>query len=169
MNSFQKIWWEQTQSDHSVLVRLRNLGVPDCHQLHYLQMVTEKLGKACFWRTGAPPPKTHVVFVRFLQSLDDRKKDVGRIAQLLGFQHVHSFEAWIRTDVPLAYALERLAPALANDGPNPEYPWPMGAPTDAPTNYTSTVWKELTGQGGWQGRQLLKVIDAAVREFPNYC
>ena len=168
MNSYQQLWWEQTQSDHSVLLLLRHQGAAACHQLHYLQMVTEKLGKAYFWRTGNPPPKSHVSFVRFLQALDNRKQsDVERIAKLLGFGAVSQFEQWISTITPLAHALERLAPALAGDhSENPEYPWPQLSPTHTPVSHPFPIWKELTESG--RGRQFLKIIDAAVKQFPNY-
>ena len=57
--------------------------------------------------------------MRFLQALDDRPAaDVRRIAQLLGFGRAEDLENWIPTVAPLAYELERLAPALAIDGPN---------------------------------------------------
>ena len=87
MNQYQAVWWEQTRADYSVLRLLRSQNALPCHQLHYLQMVTEKLGKAYFWRTPHPPRTTHASFVRFLQALDDRQPsaNVNRIAQLLGF------------------------------------------------------------------------------------
>jgi hypothetical protein len=168
MNLYQRLWWEQTQSDHSILLLLRRHSAAPCHQLHYLQMVTEKLGKAYFWRSGNPPRKSHVSFVRFLQALDNRpRSDVDRIAAILGFPHAEQFENWIPTITPLAHALERLAPALAgDDGPNPEYPWPRQAPGYAPASFEFAVWKELTDTG--RGRQLLKIIDTAIREFPKY-
>ncbi len=168
MNDYQRRWWEQTLSDHAVLLLLRGQGAAPCHQLHYLQMVTEKLGKAYFWRTCRPPPKSHVSFVRFLQALDSRSNaDRAHIAGLLGFGKVQGFVNWISTVTPLAHALERLAPALAGDnGANPEYPWPRLAPARAPATYSFPVWKELTEKG--QGRQLLKVIELAVGRFPEY-
>ncbi len=168
MNEYQRLWWEQTRSDHAVLLMVRRQGATPCHQLHYLQMVTEKLGKAYFWRTGHPPPKSHVSFVRFLQALDSRSNaDRAHIAKVLGFHQVHGFVNWISTVTPLAHALERLAPALAGDqGPNPEYPWPRLAPVRAPASYTFAVWKDLTEKG--QGRQLLKVNDLAIVRFPDY-
>ncbi len=43
MNPYQELWWRQAKSDLSVLVSLRGSGAAPCHQLHYLQMVTEKL------------------------------------------------------------------------------------------------------------------------------
>ena len=130
-------------------------------------MVTEKLGKAYFWRAGRPPRKSHASFVRFLQALDDRQESArGRIAELFGFGRSQDLENWIPTITPLAYQLERLAPALAgDDGANPEYPWPRAAPTQSPATYEFVVWARLSETG--RGRQLLKVIDAAVLGFPK--
>jgi hypothetical protein len=36
MNQYQELWWEQSQSDHSILVLLRRNGSHACQQLHYL-------------------------------------------------------------------------------------------------------------------------------------
>ena len=168
MNSYQQVWWEQTCADHDILNLLRKKGVAPCHQLHYLQMVTEKLGKAYFWRTGRPPRTTHASFVRFLQALDNRPaRDADRIAGLLGFGRSQDLETWIPTITPLAYDLERLAPNLAGfNSPNPEYPWPHVAPVNAPVSFPFNVWSDLTETG--RGRQLLRVIDAAVLQFPQY-
>jgi len=131
-------------------------------------MVTEKLGKAYFWRPGKPPRKSHASFVRFLQALDDRPDpDRARIAECLGFGRAQDLESWIPTITPLAYDLERLAPSLAGDnGPNPEYPWPREAPANAPGTYSFHVWEQLTDTS--RGRPLLAVIDAAVVRFPDY-
>jgi hypothetical protein len=131
-------------------------------------MVTEKLGKAYFWRSAHPPPKSHASFVRFLQALDNRPTpDLTRIAGYLGFGRADDFANWIPTITPLAYDLERLAPALAGDnGPNPEYPWPRALPVEAPASYQFAVWTQLTESG--RGHQLLQVIDAAVLRFPMY-
>lgn len=167
MNDRQERRFEQVQSDYEVLLLLRRAGAPPCHQLHYWQMVTEKLGKAYFWRTNRPPRRGHASFVRFLQALDDRPAaDVRRIAQLLGFGRAEDLENWIPTVAPLAYDLERLAPALAFDGSNAEYPWPPDAPVSTPASYEFPVWTSLTQTG--RGRDLLHAIDAAVRHFPQY-
>ena len=107
------------------------------------------------------------IFVKFLQALLDRTTaDVEQIAGLLGFGRASDFENWVPTIAPLAYDVERLAPDLANDGPNPEYPWPQKEPVEYPAGYEFSVWKDLKDTG--RGRQLLKVLDAAVREFPKY-
>jgi hypothetical protein len=66
----------------------------------------------------------------------------------------------------LAYQLEHLAPTLAQDGPNPEYPWPHTAPQHAPATFDFVIWPQLTGTG--RGRQLLQIIDIAVKKFPSY-
>jgi hypothetical protein len=167
MNDRQSRWFEQVQSDYEVLLLLRRTGARPCHQLHYLQMVTEKLGKAYFWRTNRPPRRGHASFVRFLQALDDRPTaEVTRIAKLLGFGRPEGLESWIPVVAPLAYAIERLAPDLAKDGPNPEYPWPFNAPVSTPATYEFPVWTSLTESG--RGRELLHAIDAAVRYFPEY-
>ena len=168
MNSFQRVWWEQARSEHAVLQLLRSQEMRPCHQLHYLQMVTEKLAKAYLWRTGKPPPKSHAAFVAFLSAVAHRRAaDRDRIATCLGFGIGSALEHWIPTVKPLAHALERLAPSLAGDDrPNPEYPWPREAPAVAPTAFDFTIWAVLNGTG--RGRQLLKVIDAAVDRFPEY-
>jgi hypothetical protein len=69
MNRYQELWWRQSESDHAVFKLLRGQGPAVCHTLHYLQMTTEKLAKAYFWRTGSPPQKSHIGFVKFLQFL----------------------------------------------------------------------------------------------------
>lgn len=167
MNDYQRVWWEQTRSDLWILNLLRKGSAAPCHQLHYIQMLTEKLGKAYFWRTNKPPKKSHAFFVKFLQALLARSQtDVEQIAGLLGFGRAKDFENWIPTIAPLAHDIERLAPDLAGDGPNPEYPWPREKPTEHPAGHDFPVWEQLTTTG--RGRQLLKAIDAAVREFPKY-
>jgi hypothetical protein len=167
MNDFQRVWWQQTVSVLEVLKTLRKVGTVPCHQLHYIQMIAEKLGKAYFWRTKKAPRKSHAYFVSFLKALLDRSAaEVGRIAAAFGFDRAGDFEAWATAVSPLAYEVERLSPDSANDGPNPEYPWPRHAPTEYPAGFNFQVWQRLTDTG--RGRQLLKVLEAAVREFPKY-
>ena len=66
----------------------------------------------------------------------------------------------------LAYELQSLAPSLAQDGPNPEYPWPQIAPQFAPVSFEFDLWTKLTNSG--RGRQLMQVIRRAVDRFPSY-
>ncbi len=166
MNEYQEIWWQQAKSDHSVFVLLRGQGVPPCHSLHYLQMVTEKIAKAYFWRSDSPPPKKHTAFVHFLRSLGAiHPNDRDRIANLFSFRQFIDFQNWIKVVLPIAYDLEQLAPSLANDGPNSEYPWPNSLPQCAPVNYIFPVWKLV--QSG-NGRDLMRVVHIAVDRFPEY-
>jgi hypothetical protein len=166
MNSFQRIWWEQVKSDYVVFSLVRASGVAQCHSLHYLQMVSEKIAKAYYWRTGGPPPRKHVGFVDFLRSLGvTRQPQRQRIARLFGFSRFADFQNWLRSVLPIAYDLERLAPSLAADGPNPEYPWPHMQPNTAPVQHEFAVWATLASG---RGRDLMRVIHIAVERFPEY-
>ena len=167
MNNFQETWWQQVKSDHAVFVLLRGQGMPQCHLLHYLQMVTEKLAKAYFWRSGSPPPKNHAGFAKFLRFLGHirRRDDQERIAHLFTFRRFSDFKKWIRAVLPIAYALERISPALANNGPNTEYPWPHEQPETAPVHHDFAIWSSLTTG---RGRDLMRIIRIAVERFPEY-
>ena len=166
MNGYQELWWQQAQSDHEAFLLMRREGIAQCHTLHYLQMVAEKLAKAYFWRTGSPPPKNHAGFVQFLRFLGQiRQSERVRIAALFAFARFTDFQSWIRAALPIAYDLERIAPALASNGPNPEYPWPHEQPQYAPAKHHFAVWASLTSV---QGRELMRVIRIAVDRFPEY-
>ena len=61
---------EQARSDWEVYNRLWRASVADCHTIHYLQMTTEKLGKALLLVRGTPLEhmrRSHRAFTRFLQ------------------------------------------------------------------------------------------------------
>lgn len=166
MNSYQEAWWRQARSDHDAFVLIRGQGLPPCHSLHFLQMVTEKIAKAYFWRSGSPPPQSHAGFVQFLRFLGQtRHSDQDRIANLFTFKRFADFQKWIRAVLPMAYELERLAPALANNGPNPEYPWPHAQPQFAPVDHDFSIWPSLASG---QGRDLMRIIRIAVKRFPEY-
>jgi hypothetical protein len=168
MNRFQQLWWEQASSDHQTFLILRNRTSTECHLLHYLQMATEKIAKAYFWRSGAAPPKSHAGFVQFLRilgSAHDRKHQ-QQIAGLFRFGRFSHFQNWIHVVLPIAYDLEKLAPSLSNSGPNPEYPWPHTRPANAPVNFQFPVWNLLSNSGN--GRDLMKAIEEFVLQFPKY-
>jgi hypothetical protein len=167
MNAYQSLWWQQAKSDLSVLILLRRQGAAPCHQLHYLQMVTEKLAKAYFWRSGTPPPKSHAGFVQFMRRLGSVPTQSRLlIAKVFGFRRFADFQHWISGVLPLAYSLEILAPANAFDGPNPEYPWPHDKPGATPVTHNFTVWKEITGTA--RGRELIRIVEVAVNAFAQY-
>ncbi len=166
MNSYQELWWQQAKSDHDAFLLLRSQGIAQCHSLHYLQMVTEKIAKAYFWRSGSPPPRNHAGFVQFLRFLGQiQQNDRQRIANLFTFTRFNDFQNWIRAVLSIAYDLQRLAPALADNGPNPEYPWPHERPEFAPANHNFAIWVSLTSG---HGRDLMRVIRIAVNRFPEY-
>jgi len=92
-------------------------------------------------------------FVGFLRSLSTNRQ----AQKQLGYKG--QYESWvhlIRKSIPLAGRVEELAPALCDDGPNPEYPWPKDAPQVAPVEYTFDIWREL--QETAVGRQFLNLV-----------
>ena len=60
----------QARSDFEMLSFLRLHNAPFCHQLHFLQMATEKLGKGFATAPGGGQPvKVHRAFVGFVRSV----------------------------------------------------------------------------------------------------
>jgi hypothetical protein len=153
MTKYQRLFLVQARTDFAVFELLRSRPeLPACHALHYLQMATELLGKAHAWKQG-PQPNTHRAFVGFLRSLASNRS----AQRQLGFGGKN--ENWkhlIRKSVPLAERIEDLAPALALDDPNPEYPWPREAPKIAPAEHLFEIWQEL--QETSTGRQFLTIV-----------
>ena len=130
-------------------------------------MVTEKVSKAFFWRHGIAPPMNHAGFRNFLKFHGTQRSERKRIANVFSFGRFEDLQSWVRSVLPLAGQLENLAPNLAQDGPNPEYPWPHASPQYAPALFKFDVWTQLTNTG--RGRQLMQVIKVAVERFPEYC
>lgn len=133
---WHRAFLEQARSDHAVLRRLSRLPVEDCHRLHYLQMVSEKLAKAMLTRPGggSPPAASHAVLVRMLQVLKARPD----LRRQLGFSDAASFKSYIDSLLDLAGKIEGLAPALAGfTQPNAEYPWqdPGASEVQVPARY----------------------------------
>jgi hypothetical protein len=153
MTEYQRLFLVQARTDFAVFELLRKEPtLPACHALHYLQMATELLGKAHAWKHG-PRANTHRAFVGFLRSLATNRK----AQKQLGFEgRNENWEHLIRKSIPLAEQVEDLAPALAGDGPNPEYPWPPHAPQVAPAAHEFAVWQELEETAA--GRQFLHLV-----------
>jgi hypothetical protein len=166
MNSFQALWWEQAKSDLQAFLLVRGHGLAPCHALHYLQMVTEKIAKAYFWRAGHPPSRSHAGIVQFLRFLGQvRQHDRQRIANLFGYKRFADFQHWLREALPIAYDLQRMAPALAGNGENPEYPWPHLQPRFTPATYDFKVWHEIQSV---RGRALMRLVEIAVNRFDEF-
>ena len=167
MNRSQALWWDQAKSDFLQFDRLRSEKFATCHALHYLQMATEKLSKAYLWRSGKVPPKAHTGFVQFLRALVTRREpDFERIAGVFGFGRGEDLDNWVTTALPLAYRVMNLAPALANNGPNPEYPWPHESPVSGPVGFAFPLWTELVESN--KGGRFVEFVRVAVREFEKY-
>ena len=65
--------------------------------------------------------------------------------------------------LPVADHIERLAPALADNGPNAEYPWEMPSrQVVAPASYIFPVAGELRGP---KGRKLLALLSVILDRF----
>jgi hypothetical protein len=167
MTTFQELWWERARSDHEVLVLLRREGYPECHQLHYLQMATEKLAKAYFWRSGSPPPRNHAGFVQFLRFLGGiPRSERASLIAAVQFKSFESFQGWLRAALGFGRRLEILSPALASDGENLEYPWPHHLPARNPVRHKFALWDDLSRTPG--GRQFLRFVGSAIENFPAY-
>ena len=153
---------EQARSDWQMWEIIRQQELPDCHELHYIQMTCEKLGKAFLIAGGTISPSqakaSHVAFKRFLQVASRHPK----LRSLLKM-NASQFRAHIKQLLPIAENIERLAPALAQDGPNVEYPWESpDRQIHTPVNYIFSAIHELRRPAG---ANLIKIVDLVQREF----
>jgi hypothetical protein len=120
--SWRDAFLKQARSDYLVSRHLNTSHLPLCHQLHYLQMASEKLAKAYLCRPGGSHPgTTHHVQEKMLRVLKGRP-DVRRE---LGFgENYHAYCAYIDSLISVAKVVENLAPAGGDCRTmNPEYPW----------------------------------------------
>lgn len=166
MNPAQELWRRQANADWDAFEILRRNGAATCHQLHYLQMASEKIAKAYLLKASGLK-RSHAGLGKLLRFVAQTADGATRhkIATVFGFKRVDDFDRWVRIARPLADELERLAPALANDGPNPEYPWPHDSPMEAPVSYVFPVWNRLIAS---EGRRLIHFVEIAVRRFAEY-
>ncbi len=137
-------WWVAVRRAWCGMVGLRPFSFPVCHELHYLQMCTEKLSKA-YYKTDLRT--AHAAFRRFLTDLPGN----SNVLRSLGFAAVADLTRWQGSVKPIVDAIEDLAPSIAdNKGlPNPEYPWPKANPTIAPVDhpFTAEMYAILKAQG----------------------
>lgn len=124
-------WWATVRRMWCGVAGVRPFSFAACHELHYLQMCTEKLAKA-YYKTD--PRTGHAAFRRFLTDLPSNTK----AAVPLGLDSAAGLTRWEGSVRPLVGAVEDLAPQIADRKrlPNPEYPWPRGAETHAPADYS---------------------------------
>lgn len=116
---WMRAFLEQARSDWQAYHLVDYSILPPCHAMHYLQMSTEKLAKAALLAGGMRPDeisKSHLAFTKFLR-VAFRNRNLRLEMGMSGAQiRMHFANA-----LPLADAIERLAPALAGGGTNPEY------------------------------------------------
>jgi hypothetical protein len=136
LNTPQRLFLDQARSDYDIYRRLARQDV--CHRLHYLQMCTEKLSKAWFWRSMSPPGGGHHTFVPFLRALDTSGR--ADFHRMFGYSNVRRFVSQWPFLLHLASRIQNLAPGMTN--PNPEYPWPRNLPTEGPLAYTFPEWQD---------------------------
>jgi hypothetical protein len=156
---------EQARSDWDTYRVITENVCATCQELHYLQMTAEKLSKAALLRSRTTSPddlrRTHRAFVNFLR-FAARNPNLQRTLSMHGRQ----LRSYIQGILPIADRIERLAPALAQNGPNAEYPWevPSGEVT-APASYTFPVTEELRRP---EGRRLLKLTATILEGFEGF-
>ena len=153
-------FFAQARSEQALRQQLNVLKVEYSHQLHYLQMVTEKLAKsyASHPNSTEAPATSHAVFVRLLQAIKGRPD----LRRKLGYENADVFAQFINSLLPLADKIQRLAPNFAGTtNPNPEYPWRDQATNEviAPVDFEFSDF----GPKLAQMIELERLIDAMVR------
>ncbi|MBX9585339.1 MAG: hypothetical protein K2X87_33955 [Gemmataceae bacterium] len=140
--------------------------LPVCHELHYLQMCTEKLAKA-YYPDGAAPTG-HAAFRLFARDLPRNPA----ASTALGFASVGDLTRWLGAAQPVVGAMEDLAPSIADKvgKPNPEYPYPRGNPVNSPAEYPFAVevYSHLDTHARATGRPFLTVLELMVATLPSW-
>lgn len=154
----------QAESDLSVFQLLVSQdGMATCHWLHYLQMTSEKIGRAVRLadeQSGADA-LSHAAIVKALRLLRNQRG----AARTLGMDS-RQFQQLVDRCLPIAYEIERLAPSFAA-GPNPEYPWhdPMKpASWIAPSCHQFSIAATMRGPDGQRYLRLLRELIARLDE-----
>ncbi|MGH7456911.1 MAG: hypothetical protein ACRENG_36510 [bacterium] len=160
--NWRSAFLRQARSDWEAYQKIAEFEWPICHQLHYLQMATEKLSKALLIADDTELESmmgSHAAFVKFFRVIANNRK----LQKALGMNKSQQ-RARFKTLFPLAHEVELLAPALAQHGPNPEYPWKDASRNIlAPADYSFPLLKRL--QQSPQGTQLLKYVEIFLKRF----
>jgi hypothetical protein len=163
--AFAEAFIAQARSDwivHRALAERHDVAV--CHELHYLQMVCEKLAKAYRLRDTRSPVDElvakHSGFSKFVGPfftavLKDEYR--GRDEQLSGL---------IKRARTIAREIEKLAPAIDRLAApeNAEYPWERDDRVIAPCAFGFPSLELLRQPGG---RAFLNLIERALAEFEH--
>jgi hypothetical protein len=158
---WQAAFLKQARTDWDAYEKAEELMWPICHRLHFLQMATEKLGKALLVAAETKLDEithSHLALVKFLRVVSNNL-DLHLKLGLTKSQLKAQFKGLL----PIAHEIEILAPALAQEGPNPEYPWVDKAGRICiPVDYSFPLTKLLQSH---QGIRLLKYIEYFLAEF----
>ena len=157
LNIPQQLFLDQARSDYEIYELLNHRNV--CHRLHYLQMATEKLSKAWFWRL-MQEPRGHYTFEQFLRALDGR----ADFHQMFGYSDVRKFDRQWPLIRSLATRIQNLVPTK-ND-PNSEYPWPSHLPANSPLTYPFPEWQDWRTTTA--GRRLRIFVETLLRDYLVY-
>jgi hypothetical protein len=154
----------QARSDLTAYDALCTLkSVSPCHQLHYLQMLTEKISRAARMAAGVSNAHeaSHKAFSKLTAILE--RSDFA--AKRLGMDKA-SYRHFVKRAHGLAREIEELAPAIGT-GPNVEYPW-EGRDGDGaiiwhvPADYPFPVYLRLRQA---DGVTLLKLVRILIENF----
>ena len=118
---WQTAYIKQARSDWRAYRNACQMKWQECHRLLLLQMATEKLGKALLLASHTKferVTRSHSAFVKFMQVARYNRNLQMRLGLGKSQIKVHFSQL-----LPIADEIETLAPALSQDGPNPEYPW----------------------------------------------
>lgn len=157
LNVPQRLFLDQARSDYAVF-RLLSRGEV-CHRLHYLQMSTEKLAKAYFWRNGSFPGFGHHKFEPLLRALESRRD----FHTLFGYRDPRRFSSQKSAIFDLATKIQSLAPAHGNNVQNPEYPWPPTMPTTGPLIHQFAEWQDWNHTTA--GRRLKYFVENLLQNY----
>ena len=164
MNDRQALFFRQASSDWRMFQWLRsrvNRRLCEvCHALHYLQMAVEKLSKSYFLRAG-PIRHSHKYFSKFWRAL----LTANRVRRALGYGNSEAYRNRLLLAEGLAARIEELAPDLAGQGPNTEYPWPEPDYQHAPAGFHFPIWGRI--DHGQDGAILLEIVDRLFAAAPN--
>ena len=122
MTTWREAFFQQAIDENKIRLLLCKERVAYSHQLHYLQMVSEKVAKGFLSQFDEhnPPRSSHIAFVALLQIL---RRLAADYAGVLGYRMTPKrFAEHIKGLLPLAHSIQSLAPSIGT-GPNPEYPW----------------------------------------------
>jgi hypothetical protein len=149
----------QARSDWDVYQELKD-NHSQCHELHYLQMTTEKLSKAALAVT-AKPQKSHQVFIKFLRLTYQNPNIRNKLTD-----NPRQYRSIINEILHIAKKIEELAPAHEGIASNSEYPWEQPDGTVAtPSKHQFPVWNDLQSSSG---KKLIRLIQELLERFDEF-